>query len=77
MVVQQGRQFPGRERDVQEVQRYYQALQQMEKWVEGAHGFLHQSHKTWIADQVRKTRSQILASACRPGGKYGLFCVRW
>jgi Fic family protein len=35
IVVQQGRQFPGRERDVQEVQRYYQALQQMEKWVEG------------------------------------------
>ena len=35
MVVQQGRQFPGRERDVQEVQRYYQALQLMEKWVEG------------------------------------------
>lgn len=35
MAVQQGRQFPGRERDVQEVERYYQALQQMEKWVEG------------------------------------------
>jgi Fic family protein len=35
MVVQQGRQFPGRERDVQEVERYYQALQQMEKWVLG------------------------------------------
>ncbi len=35
MVVQQGRQFPGRERDVLEVERYYQALQQMEKWVEG------------------------------------------
>ncbi len=35
MVVQQGRQFPGRERDVQEVEGYYQALQQMEKWVEG------------------------------------------
>ncbi len=35
MVVQQGKQFPGRERDVQEVERYYQALQRMEKWVEG------------------------------------------
>ncbi|MCB2160586.1 Fic family protein [bacterium] len=35
MVVQQGQQFPGRERDVLEVERYYQALQQMEKWVEG------------------------------------------
>lgn len=35
MAVQQGRQFPGRERDVQEVERYYQALQQMERWVEG------------------------------------------
>lgn len=35
MVVRQGSQFPGRERDVQEVERYYQALQQMEKWVEG------------------------------------------
>ena len=35
MVVQQGRQFSGREMDVLEVERYYQALQQMEKWVEG------------------------------------------
>ncbi len=35
MVVQQGRQFPGREMDVLEVERYYHALQQMEKWVEG------------------------------------------
>ncbi|KAA3646390.1 MAG: Fic family protein [Chloroflexi bacterium] len=35
-VVQQGRQFSGRERDVQEVARYYQALQQMETWVEGS-----------------------------------------
>ena len=34
-VIQQGRLFPGRERDVQEVERYYLALQQMEKWVEG------------------------------------------
>lgn len=35
IVVQQGRRFPGRERDVGEVERYYQALQQMEKWFEG------------------------------------------
>lgn len=35
MVVQQGSRFLGRERDVQEVERYYQALQHMEKWVEG------------------------------------------
>ncbi|MEK6221908.1 MAG: Fic family protein [Chloroflexota bacterium] len=34
-VVQHGQKFPGRERDVQEVERYYQALQQMEKWVDG------------------------------------------
>ncbi len=34
-VIQQGRLFPGRERDVKEVERYYQALQQVEKWVEG------------------------------------------
>ncbi len=34
MVVQEGQSFPGRERDVQEVERYYQALQQMEQWVE-------------------------------------------
>ena len=33
-VIQQGRLFPGRERDVGEVERYYQALQQVEKWVE-------------------------------------------
>jgi Fic family protein len=35
MAVRQRVKFPGRERDVQEVERYYQALQQMEKWVEG------------------------------------------
>jgi Fic family protein len=34
-VIQQRRLFPGRERDVGEVERYYQALQQVEKWVEG------------------------------------------
>lgn len=34
-VVQRGGQYPGRERDVQEVEHYYQALQQMENWVEG------------------------------------------
>lgn len=34
-VIQQGKLFPGRERDVIEVERYYQALQQVEKWVEG------------------------------------------
>jgi len=33
-VIQQGKLFPGRERDVVEVERYYQALQQVEKWVE-------------------------------------------
>jgi len=34
-VIQQGRLFPGRERDVGEVKRYYKSLQQVEKWVEG------------------------------------------
>jgi Fic family protein len=34
-VIQQGRLFPGMERDVKEVERYYHALQQVEKWVEG------------------------------------------
>jgi len=34
-VIQQRMLFPGRERDVGEVERYYQALQQVEKWVEG------------------------------------------
>ncbi|MFH1633391.1 MAG: Fic family protein [Chloroflexota bacterium] len=34
-VIQQGKLFPGRERDVREVERYYLALQQVEKWVEG------------------------------------------
>jgi len=34
-VIQQGKLFPGRERDVVEVERYYQALQQVEKWVDG------------------------------------------
>lgn len=36
-VIQQGRLIPGRERDVQEVERYYQALQQVENWVECDH----------------------------------------
>jgi len=35
MVVQSGVRFPGRERDTREVERYYQALQQMEQWVSG------------------------------------------
>src|SRR3990172_7529686 len=33
-VIQQGKLFPGLERDVKEVERYYRALLQMEKWVE-------------------------------------------
>lgn len=33
-VIQQGRLFPGLERDVKEVERYYRSLQEMEKWVE-------------------------------------------
>ena len=33
--VQRGGQFPGRERDVLEVEHYYQALQHMDNWVEG------------------------------------------
>jgi Fic family protein len=37
-VIQQGKLFPGRERDVQEVERYYQAVQQMEIWVEEKKG---------------------------------------
>jgi len=35
IAVQKGGHFPGRERDVLEVEHYYQALQHMEKWVEG------------------------------------------
>ncbi len=34
LVVREGQGFPGRERDVKEVERYYQALHVMEKWVE-------------------------------------------
>lgn len=33
--VMEGRRFPGRERDVREVQNYYRALQQIEAWAEG------------------------------------------
>jgi Fic family protein len=33
-VVIEGRQFPGRERDMLEVQHYFEALAQVEKWVE-------------------------------------------
>ncbi len=34
-VIQDRKLFPGMERDVREVERYYQALQQVEKWVDG------------------------------------------
>lgn len=34
-VIHQRRMFPGLERDVKEVERYYQSLQQVEKWVAG------------------------------------------
>ena len=34
-VIEKGQQIPGRERDVKEVERYYLALQQVEKWVAG------------------------------------------
>ena len=51
MVVKQGRQFPGRERDVKEVERYYQALQQMEKWVEGGQKFTE--------ERIRKLHSLL------------------
>jgi Fic family protein len=33
-VVMEGRHFPGRERDVREVQNYYRALQRVEEWAE-------------------------------------------
>ena len=56
MVVQQGRLFPGRERDVLEVERYYQALQQMEKWVEGGQAITE--------DRIRKLHA-ILYSGRR------------
>jgi Fic family protein len=34
-VIHQRQMFPGMEKDVKEVERYYQALQQVEKWVAG------------------------------------------
>lgn len=49
--IQQGKLFPGRERDVKEVERYYRALQQMEKWVE--------SGQRITEERVRKLHSQI------------------
>jgi len=56
MVVQQGRLFPGRERDMLEVERYYQALQQMEKWAEGG--------QTITEERIRKLHA-ILYSGRR------------
>lgn len=50
-VIQQGKLFPGRERDVKEVERYYRALQQMEKWVE--------SGQRISEERVRKLHAQI------------------
>ncbi|MBX3004597.1 MAG: Fic family protein [Anaerolineales bacterium] len=51
-VIQQGKLFPGRERDVKEVERYYLALQQMEKWVEKGQGITE--------ERLRKLHAQIM-----------------
>lgn len=50
-VIQQGKLFPGRERDVKEVERYYRALQQMEKWLE--------SGQRITEERIRKLHAQI------------------
>ncbi len=50
-VIQQGKLFPGRERDVKEVERYYRAIQQMEKWVE--------SEQRITEERIRKLHAQI------------------
>jgi Fic family protein len=52
-VIQQGRLFPGRERDVKEVERYYQALQQVEKWVEGRQAITE--------SRIQKTHALLLS----------------
>jgi Fic family protein len=50
-VIQQGRLFPGRERDVQEVERYYLALQQMETWAAGG--------QTITEERIRKLHALL------------------
>ena len=50
-VIQQGRLFPGRERDVLEVERYYQAVQQMEAWVE--------ENKSVTEERLRKLHATL------------------
>jgi Fic family protein len=50
-VIQQKRVFPGMERDVKEVERYYQTLQQVEKWVEG--------HQSVTETRIRKIHALL------------------
>jgi Fic family protein len=51
--VLEGRQFPGRERDMLEVQHYFQALEQVESWVEQA--------VTINEDHIRKLHAVIFS----------------
>lgn len=53
-VIQQGKLFPGRERDVKEVERFYRALQQMETWAE--------SGQRITEEKIRKLHAQIMRS---------------
>ncbi len=60
----EGRQFPGRERDTLEVQRYFQALAQVEQWVD--------SGKAITEDRIRQLHARIfsgkrIASVYRDG----------
>ena len=60
--VQQGRLFPGRERDVAEVERYYQALQRMEQWVAQGQGITEQ--------RIRKVHALIFKGGRSRATKY-------
>lgn len=53
-VIQQGMLFPGRERDVREVERFYRALQQMETWAE--------SGQQITEERIRKLHAQVMRS---------------
>jgi len=69
-VIQQGKLFPGRERDVKEVERYYRAIQLMETWVEKGQKITE--------ERVRKLHAQLFkGQRARPTPyRYGQNVIR-
>lgn len=60
-VIQQGNVFPGRERDVGEVERYYLALQQVEKWVGSAPSYMPEAVQEITETRIRKLHALLFS----------------